>query len=82
MIIALASPHVASSLNYGRRSKFFSLLRLVCSGVSSGLDFEVPYFDRMIKGVLEVAHRSSSFKIATIFGMERLRTQAGKLLLW
>jgi predicted amidohydrolase len=87
MIIALASPQVASSLNDGldRVKHLLSeaaaqQAEIVCFPEAylpglRGQDFEVPRFDendqrRILKAV---EHWSSSFKVATIFGMERLR---------
>jgi len=94
MIIALATPHVASSLNDGldRVKQLLSeaaaqQAEIVCFPEAylpglRGLDFEVPHFDendqrRILKAV---AHWSSSFKIATIFGMERLTTSGRQIV--
>jgi len=91
MIIALASPQVASSLNDGldRVKHLLSeaaaqQAEIVCFPEAylpglRGLDFEVPDFDendqrRILKAV---AHWASSFKVATILGMERL-TNSGR----
>src|SRR4030095_2825366 len=91
MIIALASPRVASNLNDGldRVKQLISEAaaqhaEVVCFPEAylpglRGQDFEVLHFDengqkRVLKAV---THWSQSFKVATIFGMERL-TKSGR----
>ena len=91
MIIALASPRVAPTLNDGL-DKVKQLLaqasgqnaEIVCFPEAylpglRGQDFEVPPFDQNDqKRVLRaVTHWAKSFKVATIFGMERI-TGAGR----
>jgi predicted amidohydrolase len=91
MIIALASPAIASTLDDGL-DKVKRLLseasargaEVVCFPEAylpglRGLDFEVPPFDsaQQERALQTVAQWARSYKVATILGMERI-TEAGR----
>src|SRR5258708_7127047 len=84
MIIALASPRVASSIEEGLDKIRQSLSEAAAQGAQivcfpeaylpglRGLDFEVPPFDRrdQERALRAVAQWARAYKIATVLGME------------
>jgi len=90
LIIALATPRVASSIDEGLRKIEQCLADAVARGAEiacfpeaylpglRGLDFDVPSFDaaQQSRALAEVAQLVRRFKVATILGTERL-TEAG-----
>jgi predicted amidohydrolase len=91
MIIALASPRVATTLDEGLDKVKRSLSEASAKGAKiacfpeaylpglRGLDFEVPPFDqaRQERALKAVAQWAQKFAVATILGMERI-TEAGR----
>ena len=91
MIIALASPRVASSIEEGLDKIKQSLSEAAAQGAEivcfpeaylpglRGLDFEVPPFDQtqQERALRAVAQWARTYKVATILGMEWL-TDAGR----
>jgi len=91
MIIALASPRVASTLDDGLEKIKWLLSEASAQGAEivcfpeaylpglRGQDFEVPPYDQthQERGLRTVSQWARMYKVATILGMERL-TQAGR----
>jgi predicted amidohydrolase len=88
MIIALASPCVASSIEEGLNKIRHSLSEAAAQGAGivcfpeaylpglRGLDFEVPPFNQALQesSLRAVAHWARTYKVATVLGMEWLTT--------
>src|SRR3954453_16766931 len=92
MIIALASPRVASSIEEGLDKIKHSMSEAAAQGAEivcfpeaylpglRGLDFEVPPFDQtqQERALRAVAQWARTYKVATILGMEWLPGAGGE----
>lgn len=93
MIIALASPHIASSVEEGLAKIEQSLsdasaqgAQIVCFPEAylpglRGMDFEVPPFDQTAqeRALRAVSQLARTYKVATILGMERITNEGRQI---